>query len=397
MTGLAQAYGLESPLFATTRVPGGTFGNRNFMAHFSGLTLPVLMLLVVRTRRTLLAAAGMVACTIVVAAIVLSRSRAAWIGTLAGVITFLVVCLLAQRRVALPNLRRRLVPLVAVVVLGIALALLVPNRLAWRSASPYSDTLIGIANHEEGSGRGRILQYRNSLQLALQHPVLGVGPGNWSIRYAEVAPPGDPSWVFGDVVPINPWPSSDWVALASECGVLGVLAVFLLACALGWRGVLAARATGDRTIAGATLLALLVTAFTVGSFDAVLLLPAPLLFIALAAGGLLELSDGDTRGFEWSPQQAARGSVAVPLTLGLLALWSVLQTTAYVVAGGGRSVRRLAWAARIDPGSYPIRIALAQRESCGDARNDIIAAVRMAPNWPASISSARRCGVRIPR
>ena len=37
-TGLAQAYGVQSPLFALTRLPGGTFGNRNFMAHFAALS-----------------------------------------------------------------------------------------------------------------------------------------------------------------------------------------------------------------------------------------------------------------------------------------------------------------------------------------------------------------------
>jgi O-antigen ligase len=395
-TGLAQAYGLQSPLFAVTRVPGGTFGNRNFMAHFSALTLPILVFTSLRARR-LLAVVSMFACPVVVAAIVLSRSRAAWIGTAAGIIVLCFAGLRARRRQALPRLRHRIVPLTAVTTLGIIGALLVPNRLSWRSASPYSDTLIGIANHDDGSGRGRVLQYQNSIALALQHPVLGVGPGNWSVRYADVAPAGDPSWVFGDVVPINPWPSSDWFALASECGLLGVLAVVLLACALVWRGVLGARAIGDRVLAGATLLALLATTFVVGSLDAVLLLPAPLLFVALAAGALLQASDGDVVEDVDPAVTPSRWAIGVPVLLGLLALWSMLQTTAYLVAGSGRSVRRLAWAARIDPGSYPIRIALAQRESCADAKNDIIAAVRMAPNWPASGSAARRCGLRVPR
>ncbi|NTU59825.1 MAG: hypothetical protein HGA98_02070, partial [Deltaproteobacteria bacterium] len=42
-TALAQAYGLDLPLFAETRVPGGTFGNRNFMAHLLSLGLPALL------------------------------------------------------------------------------------------------------------------------------------------------------------------------------------------------------------------------------------------------------------------------------------------------------------------------------------------------------------------
>jgi hypothetical protein len=50
------------------------------------------------------------------------------------------------------------------------------------------------------------------------------------------------------------------------------------------------------------------------------------------------------------------------------------------------------WAARLDPLSYPIRIALARREPCRQARNDIRAALRLAPTWPAAQQAARRCG-----
>ena len=41
VTGLAQAYGLvETNLASLTRAPGGTFGNRNFMAHLVAMGLP---------------------------------------------------------------------------------------------------------------------------------------------------------------------------------------------------------------------------------------------------------------------------------------------------------------------------------------------------------------------
>jgi hypothetical protein len=44
MTGLLQAYGVELPLMTATRAPGGTFGNRNFMAHLTAIALPALLL-----------------------------------------------------------------------------------------------------------------------------------------------------------------------------------------------------------------------------------------------------------------------------------------------------------------------------------------------------------------
>jgi hypothetical protein len=72
----------------------------------------------------------------------------------------------------------------------------------------------------------------------------------------------------------------------------------------------------------------------------------------------------------------------------------VQQTAAYVIAGNGRPLSRLVWAARVDPWSSPIRIALATRESCRGARDDAAAVLRLAPTWPAARVAARRCGVR---
>ena len=391
-TGLAQAYGVESVLFATNRVPGGTFGNRNFMAHFAGLTLPILVLGTFADRRRYVALAEAAGCGALLTAIILSRSRAAWLGAAIGVAVWLASILAARHRHALPAMRGRAVGLGIMFAVAIGVAVLVPNRLAWRSASPYSDTLIGIANHDEGSGRGRMLQYRNTIHLAEHHPLLGIGPGNWPVRYADVAPPSDPSWVFGDVVPLNPWPSSDWMALASELGILGLGAALLLGAAIAWRGWLAVRASGDRVLAGATLLSLLAVVFVEGNFDAVLLLPAPLLFAAMACGALLQEADGSAA--EVGRQPASRATVALAAVLAVVSLRSGLQTTAYAIAGSGRSVPRLKWAARVDPGSYPIRIALALRLVCAEARPSIIATVEMAPRWPATINAARRCGLR---
>ncbi len=285
--GLAQAYGVQSSLFATTRIPGGTFGNRNFMAHFSGLVLPLLTLIALTTRRTIVVLATALGCAALAAAIILSRSRAAWLGTGAGMLTFAVVVFRARRRGALPDPGMRPILLGLMTAAGVIAAIVVPNGLAWRSASPYTDTIAGLTKYDEGSGHGRVLQYRNTLTLAMHHPLVGVGPGNWSIHYADVAPWSDPTWVLGDVIPINPWPSSDWMAMASEVGFGGVLAAILFVAAMIWRASVASRASGQHVLAGGALLALCITTFIEGNLDAVLLLPAALLLVAMASAALL--------------------------------------------------------------------------------------------------------------
>ena len=290
-TGVAQAYGLQRPLFALTRVPGGTFGNRNFLAHFAAITLPIMVMMALNVRRHFTAVVLSLGCALLVAAVVLSRSRAAWLGSFAAVVVLAIVCMRGRRRQVLPAIGLRVALLAVTIAIGVMAAIVLPNQLAWRSASPYSDTLAGLTNHDEGSGRGRLLQYGNTARLALRHPFLGVGPGNWPVRYAEVAPASDPTWVFGDVVPINPWPSSDWAALLSEIGFGAVLAALMLGIAVAWRGWKAAESSGPRILAGATLLMLLAVVFIEGNLDAVMLLPAPLLLVAIGTGTLLTLSD----------------------------------------------------------------------------------------------------------
>jgi hypothetical protein len=77
-TALVQAYGARLEVFALTRAPGGTLGNRNFVAHAAAFGFPMILLaaLGARTRRGFLC--GAAGAAVVVASLVLTRSRAAW-------------------------------------------------------------------------------------------------------------------------------------------------------------------------------------------------------------------------------------------------------------------------------------------------------------------------------
>ncbi|HET7273643.1 MAG TPA: hypothetical protein VFI91_00595, partial [Longimicrobiaceae bacterium] len=43
VTCLLQAYGMETEFFSINRAPGGTFGNRNFIAHLAAFGLPIVL------------------------------------------------------------------------------------------------------------------------------------------------------------------------------------------------------------------------------------------------------------------------------------------------------------------------------------------------------------------
>jgi len=289
-TSLAQAYGVQTEYFSLNRAPGGTFGNRNFVAHLAAIGTPVVVLVALTARKGFGSVFGGIAMAIVAAALVLSRSRAAWLAVLVLAVPVVILGVRTWSRWREPRTRRRLVVLGVCTALGVAAAVLLPNRLEWKSDSPYLDSAAGLVNYKVGSGKGRLVQYANSLHMTEAHPVFGVGPGNWPVAYPKYASRGDPSMSQEDGITSNPWPSSDWIAYLSERGVLGVVLLVLVLVGLLWRtfrefGVRAGRDT-ERVLTAIALVGTLVAVAVVGAFDAVLLIAVPTFFVWTLAGAL---------------------------------------------------------------------------------------------------------------
>lgn len=393
LTGLAQAYGFETSLLAESRAPGGTLGNRNFLAHLLAIGAPLLLLLVLEARgprRAALAATGL---GLMLGAIVLTRSRAAWLGVAASGVVLAAGWLVARakRPGFLATGRIRLA--VSALVVGTAAALLLPNGLSWRSESPYTDTMRDLTNYHEGSGHGRLIQYRNSLRLVAPDPLFGTGPGNWPVKYPLVTTPGDPSFAGRDPMPTNPWPSSDWVAFLTE---RGLVAVILLVAAMAAMGLTAARRLrSDDPHEAARALALLgvLTATVItGAFDAVLLLAAPTLLVWTAAGLLLP-----STGTVTTLPVALRTRLLPALAgFGLLAtVKSAGQLGAILRAGPGWPLERLERAVRLDPGSYRLHLMIAERTVCARGRRHAEAAARLFPYLSAPRRRLALCGYRL--
>ena len=391
LAGLAQAYGVELPLLAGARAPGGTFGNRNFLAHLMAIGAPLLVLLVLEARgprRATLAAVGLGVMTGIV---ILTRSRAAWlgIGVSGAVMAFGWLVARRGRPGLAPAGRWRRAG--AALVIGALAALLLPNRLDWRSGSPYSDTMRDLTNYREGSGHGRLIQYRNTLRLAELDPVFGTGPGNWPVKYPLVTTPGDPSFAGRDPMPTNPWPSSDWVALVAERGAVGALMLLATFAVMGLTALRRLRsedpAEARRAVA---LLGVLAATLVTGAFDAVLLLAPPTLFMWTAAGLLLP----PTRAPVSLSPSARRRLVPLLLVFGVAAaIRSAGQLAAIITAGPGWPVERLTRAVRYDPGSYRLHLMIAQRTGCAEARAHARAAAGLFPLLPAPKRRLAECGV----
>lgn len=393
-TALAQAYGLRTELFSINRAPGGSLGNRNFVAHLSAISLPLLLLTVVRARRATGFFLALLGICVSAAALVLTRSRAGWLG--AGV----VVLVLLLGWLATPSLRRhgrswlRLAAILPLIGSGVTAAVLLPNQLRWRSDSPYLETARRVVDYQGGSGRGRLIQYRNSLEMTLHNPLFGAGPGNWAVEYADFADNRDPSMDPSEGgATSNPWPSSDWVALLAERGVpafaLLVLAWVALSTA-AWRGMRTALAP-EEGIAALTLLAMLAGAAVVGMFDAVLLLAWPAFLFWTAAGALLP--PGAARPVEAIPAARAAAFLLVVVLVAASAVRSGAQLAGMWIYTARDDGPGLELATRLDPGSYRTHLRAARYYGrgngryCDHARN----AHRLYPNAASARAMARRC------
>ncbi len=322
-TGLLQAYGLRTEYASLARAPGGTFGNRNFMAHLCAIGTPLLVWCTVTSRRGYGVFFGCVASLMLGAALVLSRSRAAWLALLACAVVLAIPTWLTVRRLNDPSTGRRFLIVGVVTALGIGGGLVLPNHLNWTSDSPYLDSVKGVVDYSSGSGKGRLIQYKNTLKMAAAHPVLGVGPGNWPVYYPKFASRRDPSLSRETGRPSNPWPSSDWVAMIAERGVLATLVFVLAYFGLFVSGLRhtdsdESKESVANQLAPLALTGTLLVTAIVGAFDAVLLLGAPAL-IAWTAFGALSVP-GKAR-VEWTPGAGSRSLwIAFAAAVGIAAV-----------------------------------------------------------------------------
>ena len=394
-TALAQAYGFKMEFATLSRAPGGTFGNRNFMAHLAAAGIPLLIWRSLAARSRISWAISILGLSICAAAIVLSRTRAAWLALILWGVLALIAVWRGPSLLGGTVTRGRLWSSAGAVFAGAALALVLPNVLDWRSDNPYLDSVKGVVNYHDGSGAGRLKQYSNSVRMAAAHPLFGVGPGNWPVVYPVFAPSDDPSISGLTGMTANPWPSSDWVAALAERGISAtiVLAILVLAIGVaGWRSRDDEPHDGKRlaALAGASVLGI---ALIEGGFDAVLLLAGPAMIVWTAVGALVP------RGRAlWEIDLAPSRRVLLLLCCGFVTGGAVavsygrIRAMSFYEVGTLASLER---ATRLDPGSYRIQLRTADSYlaigKCKDARRHAVAAGDLFPHAPAPKRLLAQC------
>lgn len=209
-----QSYGVIPDFSLAGRSPGATIGNRNEAARMLVLAASLYWMCAMLADKTREFYLVLFYAGLATMAVTITRARTAWLGaaTVAGLICLILVSARSHQ------MRQRTGVFAIVVVIAVILAVTLPSHLKWNSNQPYAGTLRRIMSIDQGTGKGRVIQIENTLRMAADHPVLGVGPGNWPLRYAEYASENDPSYRPETPFPTDRLAQSDWAGTLAERG-----------------------------------------------------------------------------------------------------------------------------------------------------------------------------------
>jgi O-antigen ligase len=336
--GLLQHVRLLPLALPVISIPGSTFGNRNIAAEAVALSIPFGLAALGgsgrrdgRNARAVMLALLLIELVYVAA----TRARGAWIGAAAGVGVFLLV----RRPSPGPKVAVALLPIAALLLFAVVF----PGRWMPRDSldakrfAPAAHVVRDAVDLQSPVIRTRAGLWRRTVAMWREHPIAGLGPGNFAVLFPLHAEPGAAADGVMSATMVPRRPHNDLLERLVETGVIGALAfVALFAAALraGWRW---RRATGDGGVDTAAAAAGTVAAVLgCGLTGFPLAMPATALLTATALGLLAGLKPP---GISVEAEAPAAGASRGPLALIAAALAAV------ALAGGAAALSTRALAA----------------------------------------------------
>ncbi len=241
LIGIFQGYGIDIPLlgeFGSGWRASSTQGNPDFLGAYVVLIWPLAAAWVLRAGSKAEAATAGAILTVLLAALVLSYTRGAWIG---GVVGGLVLVALAKQR---PARWTRVAAPVACAFLVATLPQLSGASLAGAGdqvSAPgieatggptVGDTLASMTNPTVGTAQVRLWLWETAVALIREKPVLGTGPNS----FVSVASPYLPlGYIAGTESRYPDKPHNQYLELGVSSGLLGLGAYLWVLFAFGRR------------------------------------------------------------------------------------------------------------------------------------------------------------------
>lgn len=200
--------------------PGVTMINRNLLSSYLFLCSGFLLFAVTNYKglwRTL----GLISCAGVLYILLAIQTRAVWLGCIGGALTAFTAVATLRRRSALAFVGREKKLVVAI---GVVVLLAIAAVSLFKPAGIQTPSLVqraaSVTDSRFDSNRERLALWRKTVSMIAEHPLAGVGTGNWKIMLPKY---GLGDLLCTDMTNIEVRPYNDFLWTAAETGIAGVL------------------------------------------------------------------------------------------------------------------------------------------------------------------------------
>jgi O-antigen ligase len=195
--------------------PYGLMGNVNLFASAQMLLLPFAFVLVQNNRRAW-KYTGAIALAVIIFSLVIAQTRSAWLA--ATVIVLINVFIITRQSI---NKKKTLL----IITVGFLFIISTITTLIFTHKS-FADVLNSKIssfihpNAPNTSSAARLLLWNKSFKLIKEHPVMGVGPGNWKLNILKYGSEGS-VWESGLTLPSRV--HNVYIQVATETGIPGAV------------------------------------------------------------------------------------------------------------------------------------------------------------------------------
>ena len=244
LIGIYQIFGGRIPTYMDIGSPGSTFGNKNTAAQYITLMLPFPYLFLIATTDRQKERLFAICAAVLTTYLLYTGTRAAWAGCIVAFLAILILLRLKKPflEVEIRKLKGQIwnkritlgCILIFVVAMNLIPSYVVPNWNVAGFSSPVSRFGTALELDQDTSFLNRLALSANTLEIFKDHPLLGVGKGNWKITYPLYATRGIKD--IGFAAELQPREAhNDYVQLLSETGLFGFLLFLWMLVLIGSR------------------------------------------------------------------------------------------------------------------------------------------------------------------
>lgn len=236
LAGIMQYYNIGLDIIPGNLPPYGFSGNRNLYGSFLMLLLPFAVVQTLRARGPG-AVIGGLGMALGIYALILSQTRSAWIGFLVGGAFFVAAIVRYRKQMPIGLLRRiAFVSAGSIAAFFLFFFILIKTDASGDLGQRLKERIYSLISFEDEDQsteavrnmKERLYVWGKTVNMVKDHPITGVGPGNWRIVFPLYgSPPALPDQKE-EIDRMMVRPHHMYLQIAGETGIPGVLLFYTL-------------------------------------------------------------------------------------------------------------------------------------------------------------------------